>query len=109
MVKVTTTIDFLPLGLALLIVCVLGVIGNVLCAVVLSRTKMRSTYSILTLGLTFCDAIYLLTKLIRYAVLSAFVYFDVSDWYTEIFYPICGPYLRAITFTGTQNKIYIKI
>lgn len=100
MAKVTTTIDFLPLGLALLIVCTLGVIGNALCAIVLSRTRMRSTYSILTLGLTFCDALYLLTKLIRYGLLSLFLYADVFDWYTEIFYPIFGPYLRALTFTG---------
>lgn len=102
MVKVTTSIDFLPLGLALLIVCVFGLLGNVLCAIVLSRSKMRSTYSILTLGLTFCDAVYLLTKLIRYAVLSMFLYFDLFDGYTEVFYPIFGPYLRALTFTGIK-------
>lgn len=70
---------------------------------------MRSTYSILTLGLTFCDAVYLLTKLIRYALLSMFVYFDLFDGYTEVFYPIFGPYLRAITFTGMKITACIYI
>ncbi|CAL8089498.1 unnamed protein product [Orchesella dallaii] len=109
MAKVTTSIDFLPLGLALLIICVLGVMGNILCAIVLSRARMRSTYSILTLGLTFCDALYLLTKLIRYGLLSMFVYFDIFDWYTEIFYPIVGPHLRAITFTAHTGSTYFTM
>ncbi len=82
-VMVKQPVEFLPLGLALWVVCVFGLFGNLLSAVVLRRPKMKSTYSILTLGLTFCDIIYLLMKLLRYGLLSMFEYLEVTNTYTE--------------------------
>jgi hypothetical protein len=98
--SVTTTIEFWPLGLGLLTVCNLGLIGNILSAIVLARPKMKSTYSILTLGLTLCDTTYLLTKLLRYGFTSLFDTLSVASHYNFYIYPFAGPYLRALTFTG---------
>jgi len=98
---VTTTIDFWPLGLALIILCILGLVGNIFSAIVLARPKMKSTYSILTLGLTLCDTIYLLTKLLRYGLTSFFDTLMIASYYNHFLYPIAGSQLRALTFTGS--------
>lgn len=98
--NVVTSIPFLPLGLAIIIVTVFGIVGNVISAIVLSRKRFRSSYSILTLGLTFVDTIYLITKLLRYGVASALAYHGSGTTYLNVVLPIAGPYLRAITFTG---------
>ncbi|XP_021965474.2 FMRFamide receptor-like [Folsomia candida] len=106
---VKNSVEFLPLGLALWIVCLFGLVGNLLSAMVLRRPKMKSTYSILTLGLTFCDMVYLLMKLLRYGLLSLFAYYGMTNSYTEVIYPICGPCIRALTFTSQCGSTYFTV
>lgn len=100
---VKNSVEFLPLGLALWVVIILGLVGNILGAVVLMRPRMKSTYSILTLGLTLCDILYLFMKLFGHGLLSLYDYLRVRNYYTEVVYPLAGPYIRALTFTGEIN------
>lgn len=96
-----TYFPLFPLGFFILVVTVLGITGNVISAYILTRKKLRSSsYSVLTLGLTLVDTVYLLVKLMRYGLLSVFSRFGVFYSYTNVFLPQYGPYLRAITFIG---------
>ncbi len=101
---VITKIPYLPLGLGIIIVTLLGILGNLVSVLVLSRKRLQSSYSVLTLGLTFVDTVYLVTKLLRYGLASAFEHYETAMTYLNVLLPISGPYLRAITFTGNMNN-----
>jgi hypothetical protein len=103
--KVPTSIPFLPFGLGLIIIITIGVIGNILSSLVLSKKRLRSSYSVLTLGLTFADSVYLITKFFRYGLDSLFRHYGIVTHYTTIFLPLIGPYLRPLTFTGGRLLI----
>lgn len=101
-----TTIPYIPFGLGIIIVTAFGILGNLLSAIVLSRKRLRSSYTVLTLGLTFVDTVYLITKLLRYGLQSLFVNYGIADAYVKMVLPLAGPYLRSITFTGEQKSSY---
>ncbi|ODM99157.1 FMRFamide receptor [Orchesella cincta] len=107
--NVTTTIPFLPLGLAIILVTVFGIVGNLLSAIILSRKRLQSSYSVLTLGLTFVDSVYLITKFLRYGIASLFSHYETAILYLNVVLPIAGPYLRAITFTAHTASTYFTI
>lgn len=101
---VITTIPYLPLGLGIIIVTSFGILGNLVSVLVFSRKRLQSSYSVLTLGLTFVDTIYLITKLLRYGLASAFEHYETAMTYLNVLLPVSGPYLRAITFTGKYEE-----
>lgn len=101
---VITKIPYLPLGLGIIIVTSFGILGNLVSVLVLSRKRLQSSYSVLTLGLTFVDTIYLITKLLRYGLASAFEHYETAMTYLNVLLPVSGPYLRAITFTGKYEE-----
>jgi len=102
-VSVPTTIPFIPLGLGLLFLTIFGIIGNILSAIILSKKKFRSSYSVLTLGLAFVDSAYLFTKLLRFGFDALFKHLDIFTYYTSVFLPFSGTILRPLTFTGNLN------
>ncbi|CAL8089495.1 unnamed protein product [Orchesella dallaii] len=107
--NVTTTIPFLPLGLGIILVTVFGIIGNLLSATVLSRKRLQSSYAVLTLGLTFVDTVYLITKFLRYGIASLFSHYEIAILYLNVILPIIGPYLRSITFIAHTASTYFTI
>jgi hypothetical protein len=102
-----TYFPLFPLGFAIMMVTVLGITGNVISSFVLTRKKLRSSsYSVLALALTVVDTVYLLTKFVRYGLLSLFSHFEIFYDYTNIFLPNYGPLLRPLTFTGREFMLF---
>ncbi|CAG7833204.1 unnamed protein product [Allacma fusca] len=54
-------IDLKLTGVGVTIITIVGVMGNTLSAIVLYQPKMRSSVTLLLLGLTFCDTTFLIT------------------------------------------------
>lgn len=54
--------DFWVSGLVLNVVGVIGILGNVLSMVILSRPQMRSSINYLLIGLARCDTVLIITS-----------------------------------------------
>jgi len=76
-------------GLLQIFVSIFGVIGNSLCAVVLTRPEMRSSFNVLLFGLALVDNIYLVTQDILQGIPGAlrFISQDLSYFYHADLYP----------------------
>jgi len=97
------TFEFIIVGLGITIVSILGIIGNILSACVLSRSQMKSSVSCLLLGLTFADTILIITSLLLFG-LPVLLTVNSSglemNFYMKTIYPLLGPYIYAVAVTS---------
>jgi len=103
----TTLPSFILLGFATTVICVLGIFGNALSALVLLKSQFKSSVNFMLLGLTLSDSIVILYSLTSFAFPNIFGYFDIGRNYNYYFYPLISPYLFPIGFIGElPNYIY---
>jgi len=113
--EITKISDFWPLGFGILIVCIFGLAGNILSAIVLSQPRMNSTYTTLSLWLTVVDSIYLFCRLFFHGFTSLSEIIHTKSYYNRFLFPFFGPKLRAISFTSISCilnmclTIYIRL
>ena len=93
---------FLVMGVGAGLVSVMGIIGNTLSAIVLSRPKMKSSLNCLLLGLTFCDMLLILNTLIIFSIATILEYFGVGQSY-GYFNTLLTPYLYSLGMTGKSR------
>jgi len=78
----------------------LGIIGNILSAVVLSRPQMRSSVTCLLLGLAFCDSLLIVFSTLIFGLPAMSDFTGALKTYRHVFYPLWVPYFYPISTTG---------
>jgi len=79
--------EFLIKGVLLGLVSLLGILGNVLTMVILSRPQMRSSINCLLVGLARCDAALLVAAILLFSLPSVAAYTGCLSHYTYYIYP----------------------
>lgn len=92
--------DFIVNGIGIMIVAILGIIGNILSAIVLSRPQMRSSVTCLLIGLTFCDSLLIFISILIFGLPSMSDFTGTLRNYRLVYYPLWVPYLFPISITG---------
>jgi len=73
---------FLQIG-----VCVFGILGNIISAVVLTQPEMKSSVNVLLLGLALADIMYLLSRVFFNGLVVCFQFYDLADQYENSYEP----------------------
>jgi Serpentine type 7TM GPCR chemoreceptor Srw len=79
--------EFLIKGVLLGVVSLLGILGNVLTMVILSRPQMRSSINCLLVGLARCDAALLVAAILLFSLPCVAAYTGCLPQYTFYVYP----------------------
>ncbi|XP_035705474.1 FMRFamide receptor isoform X2 [Folsomia candida] len=102
---------FIVLGIGISVVAILGIIGNGLSAVVLSRPQMKSSVTCLLLGLTFCDTLLISISIFVYSMpyMSIYIKSPFLLQYYYLYYPIVAPWLYATSITAQTASVYLTV
>ncbi|XP_059616844.1 FMRFamide receptor-like [Phlebotomus argentipes] len=101
------TFQFWVCGVVLNIVGVLGILGNVLSMVILSRPQMRSSINYLLIGLARCDIVLILTSVLLFGIPSIYPYTGYLFFYHYYIYPNISPYVFPIAMVAQTASIYL--
>lgn len=88
--------EFLIKGVLLGVVSLLGILGNVLTMVILSRPQMRSSINCLLVGLARCDAALLVAAILLFSLPSVAAYTGCLPQYTFYIYPSIARVIQLI-------------
>ncbi|XP_055711920.1 FMRFamide receptor-like [Phlebotomus papatasi] len=101
------TFQFWICGIVLNIVGVLGILGNVLSMVILSRPQMRSSINYLLIGLARCDIVLIITSVLLFGIPSIYPYTGYLFFYHYYIYPKISPYVFPIAMVAQTASIYL--
>jgi hypothetical protein len=94
------------MGLGGSLVAVVGILGNALSALVLSRPKMKTSLNCLLLGLTASDTLLILSTLVIFSIGPILDFFEVGGRVNySYFSTLLTPYLYSLGMTGRQSGI----
>ncbi|CAL8143759.1 unnamed protein product [Orchesella dallaii] len=107
----TALFQFIVNGLGISIVAVLGIFGNILSAVVLSRPQMKSSVTCLLLGLTFCDTLLISVSILVFSMpfLNLYVHSPFLWKYENVYFRLWVPYLYPISITAQTGSVYLTL
>ena len=63
-----SAVEFVVYGILLVGVGILGLLGNVISIVVLTRPQMKSSINIILVGLVSCDSILIVTSILMFGI-----------------------------------------
>ncbi|CAG7824937.1 unnamed protein product [Allacma fusca] len=101
--------EFIINGFGITIVAILGIIGNILSAVVLSRPQMRSSVTCLLLGLAFCDSLLVFTSALIFGLFSLSDFMGTLTTYRLVYHPLLVPYLYPISISAQTASVYLTL
>ena len=96
---------FLIQGLAITIVCTLGLIGNVFSVVIFSRMRRKSSFTCFLLGLTSCDTVLAFTSILTWGLPTTLEYLRVLQPLMNAVYPYFVIYVYPVAMTGEVNSL----
>jgi hypothetical protein len=88
--------EFIAYGVLLNLIGVMGIIGNVISMIILSRPQMRSSINYLLIGLARCDTVLIVTSILLFGIPAIYQYTRTDLLYTYEFY--IYPFLCLIVF-----------
>lgn len=102
-----TRIEFWVCGVLLNIVGVLGILGNVISMIILSRPQMRSSINYLLTGLARCDTMLIITSMLLFGIPSIYPYTGHFFGYYNYVYPFISPAVFPIGMIAQTASIYM--
>lgn len=102
-----TIVEFWVCGICLNIVGVLGIIGNVISMIILSRPQMRSSINYLLIGLASCDTVLITTSVLLFGIPSIYPYTGHFFLYYNYIYPFISPVLFPVALISQTASIYM--
>lgn len=102
-------LDFWLCGIILNIVGFIGILGNVLSMVILSRPQMRSSINYLLIGLARCDTVLIITSILLFGFRSIYPYTGYLFFYNYYIYPHLAPYIYPLATIAQTASIYLTL
>lgn len=96
-------------GVLLNIVGILGLLGNILSMVILSRPQMRSSINYLLIGLARCDTVLILTSMLLFGVSAIYPYTGFLRYYFHFILPEISPVVYPIAMSAQTASVYITL
>lgn len=101
--------EFVVSGLVLNVVGVVGILGNILSMVILSRPQMRSSINYLLIGLARCDTVLIITSMLLFGFRSIYPYTGYLFFYNYYIYPQIVPYVFPLATAAQTASIYLTL
>ncbi|KAJ6634975.1 FMRFamide receptor [Pseudolycoriella hygida] len=101
--------DFWMSGVVLNIVGVIGILGNILSMVILSRPQMRSSINYLLIGLARCDTVLIITSMLLFGFRSIYPYTGYLFFYNFYIYPQIVPYVFPLATVAQTASSYLTL
>lgn len=102
-------LDFWLSGILLNVIGVVGILGNVLSMVILSRPQMRSSINYLLIGLARCDTVLIVTSMLLFGFRSIYPYTGYMFVYNYYIYPQIAPYVFPLATASQTASIYLTL
>lgn len=96
-------------GIFLNIVGFIGVFGNVLSMVILSRPQMRSSINYLLIGLARCDTVLIITAMLLFGFRGIYPYTGYTFWYYNYVYPRIVMCFYPVATSAQTASIYLTL
>ncbi|KAL7733802.1 hypothetical protein ACLKA6_011525 [Drosophila palustris] len=100
-------IEFWVCGVILNIVGILGILGNVISMIILSRPQMRSSINYLLTGLARCDTMLIISSMLLFGIPSIYPYTGHFFGYYNYVYPFISPAMFPIGMIAQTASIYM--
>lgn len=102
-------LDFWLSGVLLNLVGIVGILGNILSMVILSRPQMRSSINYLLIGLARCDTVLIVTSMLLFGFRSIYPYTGYMFIYNYHIYPQIAPYVFPLATASQTASIYLTL
>ncbi|XP_030372787.1 FMRFamide receptor [Scaptodrosophila lebanonensis] len=100
-------IEFWVSGILINFVGLLGILGNVISMIILSRPQMRSSINYLLIGLARCDTMLIITSMLLFGIPSVYPYTGHFFTYYNYVYPFISPAVFPIGMAAQTASIYM--
>lgn len=103
--------EFVVHGVMLCTVGLLGLLGNVVSIIVLSRPQMKSSINTLLIGLVSCDSILVMTSIFLFSF-TVFRHMDdgsIFSWYYWHIYPYILPVVYPVGLIAQTGSVYMTL
>lgn len=101
--------EFWSNGILLNAVGILGILGNILSMIILSRPQMRSSINYLLIGLARCDIVLILTSILLFGVSAIYPYTNYLRYYYMRLLPEISRVLYPIAMSAQTASIYLTL
>lgn len=102
-------LDFWVCGIILNTVGIVGILGNILSMIILSRPQMRSSINYLLIGLARCDTILIITSMLLIGFRSIYPYTGYMFFYYFYIYPQIVPFVFPLASAAQTASIYLTL
>ncbi|KAG0710790.1 FMRFamide receptor [Chionoecetes opilio] len=100
---------FVIYGLLLTVVGLLGLAGNFISILVLSRPKMQSSINCCLIGLTTFDMIVSTTSILMFGLPEICEYTQTMVWYTQGIYQLVTPIVFPLALIAQTGSVYLTV
>ncbi|XP_058445990.1 FMRFamide receptor [Malaya genurostris] len=105
----TTLFEFWISGVVMNFVAFLGILGNILSMVILSRPQMRSSINYLLIGLARCDTVVILTSMLLFGIPAIYPYTGYLFYYYYVIHPVISPVVYPLAMTAQTASVYLTL
>ncbi|XP_055389545.1 FMRFamide receptor [Condylostylus longicornis] len=99
--------EFWICGVILNFVGLLGILGNILSMIILSRPQMRSSINYLLIGLARCDTVLIITSILLFGIPSIYPYTGYLFYYYYYIYPNISPCMFPLAMAAQTSSVYM--
>lgn len=104
-----TFFAFITNGILLNLVGLLGIFGNIISMIILSRPQMRSSINYLLIGLARCDTVLIITSVLLFGLPA--IHEQTGLLFTYVFnvYPHIAPYVFPLALIAQTVTVYLTL
>lgn len=102
-------LDFVVNGVLLNVVGVLGIFGNVVSMVILSRPQMRSSINYLLVGLARCDTVLIITSILLFGLPAINTQTGLLETYANYLFPQLAPVVYPLAMIAQTVSVYLTL
>lgn len=101
--------EFWTNGVMLNLVGILGIFGNIISMIILSRPQMKSSINYLLIGLARCDTVLILTSVLLFGIPAIYPYTGHLFIYYYNVYPLLAPVLFPLAMIAQTVTVYLTL
>lgn len=101
--------EFWSNGILLNLVGVLGILGNILSMIILSRPQMRSSINYLLIGLARCDTMLIITSMLLFGVPAIYPYTGYLRYYYLRLLPEISRVVYPLAMSAQTASVYLTL
>ncbi|KAG5887004.1 hypothetical protein JTB14_003682 [Gonioctena quinquepunctata] len=107
--EVVNFFRFVTNGLFINLIGMLGILGNIISMIILSRPQMRSSINYLLIGLARIDTVLIITSMLLFGLPGIYPYSGSMFTYYYVVYPHIAPVLFPIALVAQTASVYLTL